>query len=86
MELIGEVVLSPVRDLSTPFPKLIVQLGNGDMQQQVEPLGTHAHLTMATGDRLTISGHCMKVRNHHRNLQTNYLSVVELNLKLRGGA
>ena len=86
MDLIGEVLLSPVRDLSTPFPKLLVQLGNGDMQQQVELLATHAHLTMAREDRLTISGLRMKVWNHQRSLQTNYLSVVELNLKLGGGA
>ena len=82
LDLIGEVLVSPVRDLGTSLSKLVVQLGNGDMQQQVELLGTHANLTIAAGDRVSISGLRMKVWNHERSLQTNYLSLVEVNVKL----
>ena len=82
LDLIGAALDTPMRDHNTSLAKLIVLLGNGDMQQQIELLGQHAMVTITKGDKVAISGLRMKIWNHRRTLQTNYLSVVEVNPKL----
>ena len=50
LDTIGQVLETPVRDVSSSIKKLIVLLGNGTLMQPVDFLGNHADLTMNKDD------------------------------------
>ena len=82
LDILGKVLETPVRDVSSSLKKLIVLLGNGTLLQPVEFLGNHADLTIGKDDMVAISGLRVREWNRQRTMQTSYLSVIEVNPRL----
>ena len=82
IDLLGTVLETPARDLNGTLPKLIVQLGNGDMKQEISLLGAHASTSLSKGDTVVVAGLTVCEYAGERSLQTTFLSVLEVNASL----
>ena len=82
VDVLGQVLEAPIKDIGGKLHKLVVKLGNADMQLEVEFLGHHADGTFAKGTKLAVSGVRIKEWNKSRTLQTSFLSVIEQNPRI----
>ena len=79
VDLIGKVSKSPVYDVNSSLPKLRLHLTNGNYEQPVEILGNNSSLKVRTDDVVSFSGLYVKDYKGIRNLQTAFLTVIEVN-------
>ena len=79
VDLIGKVSKSPVYDANSSLPKLRLHLTNGNYEQPVEILGNNSSLKVRIDDVVSFSGLYVKDFKGIRNLQTAFLTVIEVN-------
>ena len=79
LDLLGKVVEIPVFDANSSFPKTVVKIGNNNLFQSIELLGTHTGVQLKLHDVVAFAGLKVREWNNQRTLQTAFLTVVEVN-------
>ena len=83
VDILGVALQTPTREVGGPLPKLLVELGNGDMKQTVILLGDRASVTIPKDSKVAISGLRLKEWKGERTLESSFLSIVEVNPQLK---
>ena len=79
IDLLGMVLQEPERDVNSSFPKVLVQLSNCGLVQEVALLGSQAATGLAPGSIVAFSGLSLREYQGDRSLQTMFLTVIEVN-------
>ena len=84
VDLVGRVLEKPVSDANSTIPKMIVTLCNGDLKQNVHFLGQHAGVPLQVGDLVAMAGAHISEWRGERSLETNFLTIVDVNPRHHG--